>query len=144
MSALPSSPQTEPQPRPMVRIVGLLWVVVIAIVVAFAYFASSLCITFLLAGFLALVLDPIPTYLERLRIPRVLSTGVLIIVGAVGIGMLVHASYGRMNQLVEDFPDYAERIHDAFEPINQRIEKVQKTAGSITAAPVAPITKKAP
>ena len=47
----------------MVRIVGLLWVVVIAIVVAFAYFASSLCITFLLASFLALIVDPIPTYL---------------------------------------------------------------------------------
>ena len=32
-------------------------------------------------------------------------------------------------------PDYAERIHEAFEPINQRIEKVQKSAGSITASP---------
>jgi predicted PurR-regulated permease PerM len=141
MSALPGSAQTEPQPRPMVRIVGLLWVVVIAIVVAFAYFASSLCITFLLAGFLALVLDPIPTFLERLRIPRVLSTGVLIIAGGMGIGVLAHASYGKVNQLVEDFPDYADRIHDAFEPLNQRIEKVQKTAGSITAGP-APITTK--
>jgi predicted PurR-regulated permease PerM len=144
MSVLPGSQQTEPQARPMVRIVGLLWVVVIAIVVAFAYFASSLCITFLLAGFLALVLDPIPTYLERLRIPRVLSTGILIIAGGVGIAALVHASYGKMNQLVEDFPDYADRIHDAFEPLNQRIEKVQKTAGSITAAPASPVTKKTP
>src|ERR1700743_1419411 len=145
MSVPAGSPQTETQPRPMVRIVGLLWVVVIAIVVAFAYFASSLCITFLLSGFLALLFDPIPTYLERIRIPRVLSTGLLIIAGAVGIATSVHTSWGRANQVIEDLPDYADRIHDAFEPINQRIEKVQKSAGSITAAAPAPITtKKAP
>jgi predicted PurR-regulated permease PerM len=128
----------------MVRIVGLLWVVVIAIIVAFAYFASSLCITFLLAGFLALVFDPIPTNLEKLRIPRVLSAGFLIIAGGLGIAVLVHATYGKANQVVEDFPDYAERIHDAFEPLSQGIEKVQKTAGSIAAGPAVPVSKKAP
>jgi predicted PurR-regulated permease PerM len=142
MSAQPGSPQTELQPRPMVRIVGLLWVVVIA--VAFAYFASSLCITFLLAGFLALLCDPIPSFLERFRIPRVISTGLLIIAAIVGIAVAVRASYGRANQLIEDLPDYADRIHDAFEPINQRIQQVQKSAGSITAAAPAPITKKSP
>jgi predicted PurR-regulated permease PerM len=144
MSAQPGSPQTEPQPRPMVRIVGLLWVVVIAIVVAFAYFASSLCITFLLAGFLALLFDPIPSYLERFRIPRVVSTGLLIIAAVVGIGAAVRATYGRANELIEELPDYADRIHEAFEPINQRIQQVQKSAGSITAAAPAPITKKSP
>src|SRR5579863_73523 len=143
MSVIPGSSQIETQPRPMSRLVGLLWVVVIAIVVAFAYFASSLCITFLLAGFLALLCDPIPTYFARFRIPRVISTGFLIIAAALGIVYLVHASYGKASQLIEDLPDYANRIHDAFEPINQRIEKVQKSAGSITAAP-APITKRQP
>ncbi len=143
MPAIPGSSQTELQPRPMVRIVGLLWVVVIAIVVAFAYFASSLCITFLLSGFLALLCDPIPTYLERFRIPRVLSTGFLIVTALLGLGLAIRASYGRANQIIEDLPDYADRIHDAFEPINQRIEKVQKSAGSITATP-APITKRQP
>jgi predicted PurR-regulated permease PerM len=144
MSAQPGSPQTEQQPRPMVRIAGLLWVVVIAIVVAFAYFASSLCITFLLAGFLALLFDPIPTYLERFRIPRVISTGLLIVVCLVGMVAAVRASYGRANQIIEDLPDYADRIHDAFEPINQRIQQVQKSAGSITASAPVPITKKSP
>ena len=144
MSAQPGSPQIEPQPRPMVRIVGLLWVVVIAIVVAFAYFASSLCITLLLASFLALLFDPIPTYLERFRIPRVVSTGLMIIVGVVGMAAVVRASYGRANQIIDDLPDYADRIHDAFDPINQRIQQVQKSAGSITASAPVPITKKSP
>src|ERR1700760_4284120 len=125
MSAQPSPPQTElrpqgpePQPRPMVRIVGLLWVVVIAIVVAFAYFASSLCITFLLSGFLAVLCDPVPTFFERFRIPRVLSSGALIIVAAFGIGFAIQASWGKANSIIEYLPEYADRIHDAFEPIN--------------------------
>ncbi|MGC1902262.1 MAG: AI-2E family transporter [Candidatus Acidiferrum sp.] len=141
MSAL-TGPQTESQPRPLVRVVGLLWVVVIAIIVAFAYFASSLCITFLLSGFLAILLDPIPTWLERFRVPRLISTGLLIGSGVVLIGMLIHVSYGKTSQMAEDLPDYADRIRDAFEPLNQRIEKVQKTAGQITATSPAP--KKAP
>lgn len=141
MSAV-TGPQTDSQPRPLVRVVGLLWVVVIAIIVAFAYFASSLCITFLLSGFLAILLDPIPTWLERFRVPRLISTGLLIGTGVVLIGMLIHVSYGKASQLAEDLPDYADRIRDAFEPLNQRIEKVQKTAGQITATSPAP--KKAP
>src|ERR1700722_15458669 len=120
MSAQPGSPQTEPQPRPMVRIVGLLWVVVIAIVVAFAYFASSLCITFLLASFLALLFAPIPTYLKRFRIRRVVSTGEPPIEGLGGTGPPVRGSYGGANQNLDDLPDYPDRIHDPFDPINQR------------------------
>ena len=126
----------------MVRIVGLLWVVVIAIVVAFAYFASSLCITFLLASFLALALRSDPDFLERFRIPRVISTGCSSLWSR--RNRRVRASYGRANQIIEDLPDYAERIHEAFEPINQRIEQVQKSAGSITASAPSPITKKSP
>ncbi len=62
--------------------------------------------------------------------------------GVVLIGMLIHVSYGKTSQMAEDLPDYADRIRDAFEPLNQRIEKVQKTAGQITATSPAP--KKAP
>ena len=116
MSAL-TGPQTESQPRPLVRVVGLLWVVVIAIIVAFAYFASSLCITFLLSGFLAILLDPIPTWLERFRVPRLISTGLLIGTGVVLIGMLIHVSYGKTSQMVEDLPDYADQLL-----LGQRVE----------------------
>ena len=52
------------------RITVLLWVVVIALVLPFFYFASSLCITVLLAGFLAILVEPILTLLEKSHIPR--------------------------------------------------------------------------
>src|ERR1700722_6824755 len=95
-----------PQPIPPVRVVGLLWVIVIAIVVAFGFFASSLCITFLLAGFLAILLDPIPTYFERLHVPRLISTGVLVVSGVLLITLLVYVSYSRANLMIDNIPEY--------------------------------------
>jgi predicted PurR-regulated permease PerM len=123
------------QPRPPVRVVALLWVIVIAIIVAFGFFASSLCITFLLAGFLAILLDPIPTYFERFHIPRLISTAVLVITGVLLVTLLIYVSYSRATVMIDEIPEYAERIRDAVKPLSQRIEQVQKSAGSITSNP---------
>jgi predicted PurR-regulated permease PerM len=129
------STQLLTQPRPPARVVALLWVIVIAIVVAFGFFASSLCITFLLAGFLAILVDPIPTYFERFHVPRLISTAVLIISGVLLVTLLIYVSYGRAAVMIDDMPEYAERIREAVKPLSQRIEQVQKSAGSITSTP---------
>jgi predicted PurR-regulated permease PerM len=52
------------------RITALLWVVVIALAVTFFYFASSLCVTLLLAAFLAILVEPLVARLEKLHLPR--------------------------------------------------------------------------
>ncbi len=127
--------QLGTQPRPPVRVVALLWVIVIAIIVAFGFFASSLCITFLLAGFLAILLDPIPTYFERFHIPRLISTAILIVSGVLLVTLLIYVSYNRATVMVDDIPEYAERVRDAVKPLSRRIEQVQKSAGSITSTP---------
>jgi predicted PurR-regulated permease PerM len=131
---MPDNLQPETQPRPLVRVVALLWVVVIAIIVAFGFFASSLCITFLLAGFLAILLDPIPSYFQRLHVPRLLSSAVLVISGMLLVTLLVYVSYSRATAMIDNMPEYADRIRDAVKPLTQSIEKVQRSAGSITAA----------
>jgi predicted PurR-regulated permease PerM len=118
------------------RMVALLWVVVLAILISFAFFASSLCITFLLAGFLAILADPIPTHLERWRVPRSLSSAMLIFCGMLLLTLLVYASYGKISVFIDDIPDYADRIQDAIKPLQQNIEKVQKSAGSLN--PISP------
>src|SRR6201981_1857320 len=123
------------QPRPPIRVVALLWVIVIAIIVAFGFFASSLCITFLLAGFLAILVDPIPTYFERFHVPRLISTALLIISGVLLMTLLVYVSYGRASLMIDNMPEYADRIRGAVKPLSQRIEQVQKSAGSITSTP---------
>jgi predicted PurR-regulated permease PerM len=131
---MPDNAQPETQPRPLVKVVALVWVVVIAIIVAFGFFASSLCITFLLAGFLAILLDPIPTYFERLHVPRAFSTAVLVLSGMLLATLLIYVSYNRASLMIDDIPEYTDRIREAVKPITQNIEKVQKSAGSITAA----------
>jgi predicted PurR-regulated permease PerM len=136
MSILDSA-AIRPEPRTLKRAVALLWVIVIAIFVAFCFFASSLCITFLLAGFLAILIDPIPTYLERWHIPRLLSTAMLVGLGVLLLGFSIYASYGKVSVLVDSIPQYSERIREAIKPLSQNIERVQKTAGSLspTASP---------
>src|ERR1700693_2443899 len=99
---MPDNPQPETQPRPLVRVVALMWGGVIAIIVAFGFFASSLCITFLLAGFLAILLDPIPTYFERFHIPRLFSTAVLVISGMLLATLLVYVTYSRAALMMDD------------------------------------------
>ena len=46
------------QSRLLSRIAWLLWVIVLVLLMAFCFFASSFCITLLLAAFLAILVDP--------------------------------------------------------------------------------------
>jgi predicted PurR-regulated permease PerM len=133
---------SKPQPFLLRRVTALLWVVVIAVVISFAFFASSLCITLLLAGFLAILVDPIPTYFERWHVSRLFSSAVLVVSGVLGLGLLVYVSYGKASGLIEDAPEYAERIRNALRPLTKNIEKVQKSAGTLN--PVPPAEKKVP
>jgi len=119
------------QPRLLSRIAWLLWVIVLALILAFCLFASSFCINLLLAGFLAILVDPIVTYLERWHIPRSASAGLMIVVGMLLFCSLTYASYNRISDIVETMPQYAERIREVIKPLNQKIAKVQETAGSL-------------
>src|SRR5215471_11947389 len=47
------------------RVVTLLRVVVLALTIAFCYYASSFCITIVLACFFSILVDPIVKYFER-------------------------------------------------------------------------------
>jgi predicted PurR-regulated permease PerM len=67
------------------RITALLLVVVIALVVTLFYFASSLCITIVLASFLAILVEPAAALLEKLRVPRtalVVASGMILVSAA--------------------------------------------------------------
>jgi hypothetical protein len=80
----------------------------------FCFFASSFCITFLLAAFLAILVDPAVTYLERLHVPRSASAGIIIIAGMLSFCFLTYGSYNRISDIVETMPQYAERSRSAF------------------------------
>ena len=106
------------QPRLLSRIAWLLWIIVILLGMAFCFFASSFCITLLLAAFLAVLVDPAVTYLERLHVPRSISSAIIIVAGMLLFCFLAYASYNRISDIVETMPQYAERIKDAIKPLN--------------------------
>jgi predicted PurR-regulated permease PerM len=114
-----------------------LWVVAILLFIAFCYFASSLCITVVLASFLAIVVDPLIVQIERLRIPRVVSVTVVIIAGTALIGTAMYGSYRQISTALDQLPQYTLRVRDAIAPITRKIEKVQDTAGKMSPHPPA-------
>ncbi|GAC1701633.1 MAG: AI-2E family transporter [Candidatus Acidiferrum sp.] len=110
----------------------LLWVMVGATALVFGYFASSVCITLVLAAMLTILIDPIVTRLERFfYIPRPLTAALIIGLGMVAVGMLGYASYSKGSILIERVPQYAWRVREAVKPLSRKIEKVQETAGSL-------------
>ena len=59
-----------------------------------------------------------------------------------GASLLVYASYGKASVLIDNAPEYADKIRDALTPLTENIEKVKKSAGSLN--PVSPAPKKVP
>ena len=119
------------QQRLLSRIAWLLWAIVLVLLMAFCFFASSFCITLLLAAFLAILVDPLVTRLERWHVPRSASAGIIIVAGMLFSCFLTYVTYNRISDIVETMPQYAERIRDVVKPLNQKIAKVQETAGSL-------------
>jgi predicted PurR-regulated permease PerM len=113
------------------KIASLLWVVVIALAITFCFFASSFCITLVLASFLSILVDPIVTYFEEWRIPRALSAGLLVIVGMVTLGFLAYSSSMRVSAFVQQFPTYAERVKMLVKPLSSEMSKLEETAGKL-------------
>jgi predicted PurR-regulated permease PerM len=129
MALLPSISTSEKLLR---QIAALLFIWVMGLMTVFGYFASSICITVVLAAFLAILFDPLVVKLERLHLPRALAAAVVVLAGIALIGLLGYNLYGRAVGFTEELPVYTSKIQQTIEPITRRIQKVQQTAGTLT------------
>lgn len=129
--------------RPQVfdRIAKLLWVIVLALAMAFCFLASSFCITLVLATFLSILIDPLVSLLERWHIPRSVSSALLILAGMAGLGLAAYGSYNRVSTFVEQFPSYADRVRGIVEPLNHKIEQVEESAKRLNPEPGKKVTE---
>ncbi len=125
-------PSTSPSEALLRRIAALLFILVAGLLTVFGYYASSICITVVLAAFLAILFDPVVVKLEKLRLPRGVVAAVVVLAGMGLIGLLVHELYGRATALAEELPVYTSKIRQTIEPISQNFQKVQQSAGSLT------------
>ncbi len=114
------------------RIATLLVILVAGLLTVFGYYASSICITVVLAGFLAILFDPVVVKLERLHLPRSLAAAAIVLAGMALIGLLGYESYGKAMIFAEDLPVYTAKIQQSIEPFTRRIQKVQQSAGDLT------------
>jgi predicted PurR-regulated permease PerM len=112
--------------------VFLLWILALALILAFCYFASSVCITVLLAAFLAILVDPLIIVLQRLCIPRVVSAAVVMVAGMVLIAAVTYFSYRQVSDVIDDVPFYAQRISHVISPLMQKIQLLRDSAQRIS------------
>jgi predicted PurR-regulated permease PerM len=104
----------------------------------FGYYASSICITVVLAGFLAILFDPLVVKLERLHIPRSVAAASIVLAGIGLIGLLGYALYGRATSFAEELPVYASTIQQTIAPISRKIQNFQQSAGTLRTTCIPP------
>src|SRR5215475_6131722 len=101
--ASPTGPQptlAESYMRQGARILTLIGVLLL---VAFCFFASSICIAIVLAAFLALLADPAVQFLERLRLPRFVAAGLVVLAGALAMTLLAYGAYAKAAEFSDNF-----------------------------------------
>ena len=128
--ALPSS--ASPSDVLLSRIAILLFILVAGLLTVFGYYASSICITVVLAGFLAILFDPVVVTLEKLHLPRGVAAAGIVLAGMSLIGLLGYALYGRAMSFAEELPVYASKVQQTIEPISRKIQDFQQSAGNLT------------
>jgi predicted PurR-regulated permease PerM len=114
------------------RIATLLLILVAGLLTVFGYYASSICITVILAGFLAILFDPLVVILEKLHLPRGVAAAGIVLAAMSLIGLLGYVLYGRAMSFAEEVPVYASKIQQSIEPISRKIQNFQQSAGNLT------------
>jgi predicted PurR-regulated permease PerM len=125
-------PSTSSSDKLLSRIVILLFILVAGLLTVFGYYASSICITVVLAGFLAILFDPVVVKLEKLHVPRSAAAAGVVLAGMGLIGLLGYVLYGRATSFAEELPVYASKVQQTIEPISRRIQDFQQSAGNLT------------
>jgi predicted PurR-regulated permease PerM len=92
-TALPFS--MPPSDKMLSRITILLFILVAGLLTVFGYYASSICITVILAGFLAILFGPLVVILEKLHLPRSVAAAGIVLAGMNLVGYWVTHSTGK-------------------------------------------------
>src|ERR1035437_7625516 len=139
-TALPFS--TPPSYKMLSRITILLFILVAGFLTGVRYYASSICITRIPAGVLAILFDPVVIILEKLHLPRSVAAAGIVLAGMSLVGLLGYVLYGKAMSFAEELPVYASKVQQTVEPISKKIQTFQQSAGNL--ANDVHVTKKVP
>jgi predicted PurR-regulated permease PerM/methanogenic corrinoid protein MtbC1 len=125
----------------------LLGAVVAVVVVATLYYAKVVLIPFALAVLLTFVLTPFVKMLERLRLGRVLSTLLVVLLAVVAVSALGWTVGLQFSQVMNELPNYRTNIKNKVDSLhwtrNQTINNASNTMNEISKELVAPPTRDA-
>lgn len=139
---LPAADEPEAPPQTVVDIPegkGLALTVLASIAVVFMLqWSQSVTIPVVIGILLAYALDPFVTALARLKVPRTLAAGVVVVVFVGILGLGVYSLTGQALQIVRQVPEAAQRIRDrvrrlpanpgAFGVVQKAATELQRTA----------------
>jgi predicted PurR-regulated permease PerM len=106
-------------------------IIAVGIVLAFCYFASTVLVTLLMAALLAYFLDPVVTWLERVRIPRALGSLLMVLFTAALLVVLGWALVERADQFSRDWPKYRAPLRAASADFDRRLENLEARVSEI-------------
>ena len=101
----------------------------IAIVLALLYFGQDVLIPLALAVLIAFVLAPVVSWLEHLRLGRVASTLLVVVVGLALVGGFGWVVEQRFVEIVTKLPEYRQSIQTKFQRVTRSggiVERVRQ------------------
>lgn len=107
-------------------------IIAAGIVIAFCYWASTLLVTLLTAVLMAYFLDPLVTWLERIRIPRALGSLLIVLLTVSLLAGLGWSLIERVDQFGRDWPQYRAPLRSAVEAVDSRLKAFEKHVSEIT------------
>lgn len=132
--ARPETPGVAERPAP-VRSTALTVLAVLALILTLQY-AQPVCIPIVLSILISYALDPIVTFLQRLRVPRAASAAIMLLALTGGAGALMYSLQNEALEIVEQLPEGARRLRQTLRKNRQQpgagtLEKVQKAADEL-------------
>jgi predicted PurR-regulated permease PerM len=106
-------------------------IIAAGIVVAFCYFASSILVTLLMAVLLAYFLDPVVTWMEKMRIPRALGSLLMVLFTLSMLAFLGWSLMQRVDQFSRDWPKYRAPLRAVSVDFEGRLERLEARVSEI-------------
>jgi predicted PurR-regulated permease PerM len=109
-------------------------IIAAGIVIAFCYWAADVLVTLLVAVLTAYFLDPVVTWMERLRIPRALGS-LLVVFATLALMMVLTLSLvERVDQFGADWPNYRKPLKAAVSAVQKKLETFEAHVSEIEPA----------
>ncbi len=103
-------------------------VLALAAAIALLYFGRAFLITLCTGVMIAFILEPFVGLLMRLRLPRAVASFVVCSVAICTVYLLGLGAYTQGMGLLEDLPNYQQRINDLSEQVFAKVEAAEKAA----------------